>query len=499
MKKILETKRTYLRKLTPDDYNNLCTIMQDEQTMYAYEGAFTDDEVTAWLDKQLKNYADYGYGLWAIIDRETEAFIGQAGLTLQYAGSEDQSEREIEVGYLLCREFWHMGYATEVARACKNYAFKVLHAIKVVSIIRDTNSASRAVAERNEMISESSFVKHYKGFAMPHIVYAHYFLVPAALQTEVKTVAILADNVSPLNDYAAEFLRQNDFSVFEIPSSKKLSEDEIWDFAESADAVIAGMEHYNAQTLARLPKLKLIARRGVGVDAVDLEACTRHGIVVTRTVGAVEGAVAELSLTFILNFAREIKANNEALHAHNWKKTISDGTYGKTVGIIGFGGIGQELARLCYALGMQIVYTSRHENKEAAKQFNASFVSLERLLTISDYVSINIPLNDETRGLIGKHEINLMKPSAVLINTARGAIVDENALAKALKLRQLRGAGIDVFTDEPCKNSPLFDCENAILTPHTGTFTKETFIKMNNMAAESIVRFFRGKRDNTQA
>lgn len=161
---ILETERLALREMQPSDFDALCRIMQDEQTMTAYEGAFSDAEVQAWLDRQLERYRTWGFGLWAVILKETDAMIGQCGLTMQpWKGQE-----VLEIGYLFERGYWHRGYATEAARACKAYAFDVLNANEVCSIIRDTNTASQNVALRNGMQRADSWVKHYRGVDMPH-------------------------------------------------------------------------------------------------------------------------------------------------------------------------------------------------------------------------------------------------------------------------------------------------------------------------------------------
>lgn len=161
---ILETERLYLRELTQEDYPSLCRILQDEETMYAYEGAFCDTEVQEWLDRQISRYRRWGFGLWAVILKETDQMIGQCGLTMQPW----KGEEVLEVGYLLERNFWHRGYATEAARACRDYAFEVLQAKEVCSIIRDTNLASQKVAIRNGMCRKDSDIKHYKGVDMLH-------------------------------------------------------------------------------------------------------------------------------------------------------------------------------------------------------------------------------------------------------------------------------------------------------------------------------------------
>ena len=164
---ILETKRLYMREMSRSDFDPICKILQDEETMYAYEGAFRDDEVWEWIDRQILRYDKLGHGLWAVILKESEELIGQCGLTIQ-----DIPDRQVvEIGYLFRRKYWHRGYATEAAKACREYAFHVLNVEEVFSIIRDTNTASRNVAERNGMEQVGSFVKRYRGVDMPHDVF----------------------------------------------------------------------------------------------------------------------------------------------------------------------------------------------------------------------------------------------------------------------------------------------------------------------------------------
>lgn len=165
---ILETERLVLRKMSQSDFGSLCRILQDDEVMYAYEGAFSDEEVQSWLDKQLKRYSDDGFGLYAVILKETGEMIGQCGLTIQ----EFKDKKVLEVGYLFQKAFWHKGYAAEAAIACKQYAFDVLKAQEVYSIIRDNNTASQNVAKRNGMTIVDSFVKQYRGFDMPHLVFS---------------------------------------------------------------------------------------------------------------------------------------------------------------------------------------------------------------------------------------------------------------------------------------------------------------------------------------
>lgn len=164
----METGRLLLREMTQSDYADLCKILQDEDVMYAYEGAFSDEEAHEWLDRQISRYKEYGFGLYAVILKETCDMIGQCGLTIQ----EFNGKRMLEIGYLFQKLYWHKGYAIEAAMACKEYAFTVLKADEVFSIIRDTNIASQKVAKRNGMVHTDTFIKHYRGVDMPHYVFS---------------------------------------------------------------------------------------------------------------------------------------------------------------------------------------------------------------------------------------------------------------------------------------------------------------------------------------
>ena len=165
---ILRTKRLVLRKLESEDFEDVCKLLQDPVVMYAYEGAFSAQEVRDWMEKQFRRYREDGFGLWGVMKKDKGELIGQCGLTYQeYAG-----RRVVEIGYLFRKEFWHQGYATEAAVACKTYAFDVLGCDEVYSIIRDTNIASQKVARRNGMEKVDAFIKHYRNIEMPHLVFS---------------------------------------------------------------------------------------------------------------------------------------------------------------------------------------------------------------------------------------------------------------------------------------------------------------------------------------
>lgn len=168
MRYIIETPRLLMREMGMGDFKDICSILQDERVMYAYNGAFSDEETSGWIERQIKRYAEYKFGLWAVLLRESGKIIGQCGITMQ----EYDGRLVPEIGYLFAYDYWHHGYATESAAACKDYGFNTLHFDTLYSIIRDTNTASINVALRNGMRPSGTLTKHYRGTEMPHIVYS---------------------------------------------------------------------------------------------------------------------------------------------------------------------------------------------------------------------------------------------------------------------------------------------------------------------------------------
>lgn len=165
---ILETERLILREMNKSDYADICKMLKDEQVMYAYEHAFSDEEAVQWIERQMSRYKQYGFGWWAVILKDNGKLIGQCGLTMQPCGDSEK----LEVGYMFCKEYWKKGYATEAAVACKEYAFDKLKAESVCSIIRENNIPSQNVAIRNGMTVTDRVIKHYYGMDMPHLVYS---------------------------------------------------------------------------------------------------------------------------------------------------------------------------------------------------------------------------------------------------------------------------------------------------------------------------------------
>lgn len=257
-----------------------------------------------------------------------------------------------------------------------------------------------------------------------------------------------------------------------------------------SDAAIVGLEPITSEVLEKCPNLKIISRRGIGVDSIDLDACKCYNVTVTRTAGTVEKSVAEHCIAYILHFARQIPMQNDIMHNSKWERVLMPGAKNKILGLVGFGAIGREVAKVANSLGMQVIYNCRHPQTKWETEYGVKYCDFSELLKNSDYISVHTPLTEVTKGMFGKEQFEKMKKSAVFINTAREDITDYFALAKALEAGKIRGACIDVFRNEPCTDSPLIKCKNAILTPHTASYTAETFKAMNECAAQNVVDFF---------
>jgi glyoxylate reductase len=248
--------------------------------------------------------------------------------------------------------------------------------------------------------------------------------------------------------------------------------------------------------------LRIIANMAVGYDNVDVEAAGERGVVVTNTPGVLDETTADVAFMLLLAAARRLGEGERLLRAGKWewwgpKQFMGRDVWGKRLGIIGFGRIGQALARRAKGFGMDILYHNRSRREEAEQEIGARYLELDELLETADFISIHIPLTPETKHLIGAHELRKMKPEAVLVNTSRGAVVDEAALAYALADRRIFAAGLDVYEEEPEVHPRLLELENVVLAPHIGSASVETRDKMAVLAAENIVAVLSGEEPKT--
>jgi len=280
--------------------------------------------------------------------------------------------------------------------------------------------------------------------------------------------------------------------------------DELLEAARGASGVLSTVtEKMDAEFMdACGDGLKVIANLAVGYDNVDLEAAKERGIVVTNTPSVLDETTADVAFMLLLAAARRLGESERVLRAGKWewwgpKLFMGPDVWGKKLGIIGMGRIGQAVARRGRGFDMEVLYYNRSRNEEAEKELGARYLDFDELLRESDFVSIHTPLTDETRHLISASELEKMKPEAVLVNTSRGPVVDEAALAEALAEGSIFAAGLDVYEEEPKIHPNLLDLENVVLAPHIGSGSIETRDKMAVLAAENIVAVLSGEESKT--
>jgi glyoxylate reductase len=248
--------------------------------------------------------------------------------------------------------------------------------------------------------------------------------------------------------------------------------------------------------------LRIIANMAVGYDNIDVGAATERGVIVTNTPGVLDETTADVAFMLVLAAARRLGEGERLLRAGKWewwgpKQLRGLDVWGKTLGIVGMGRIGRAVARRGKGFGMEILYHNRSRNEEAEEELGARYVGLEELLRESDFVSIHTPLTEDTRHLISERELGLMGETAVLVNTSRGPVVDEAALARALREGRIFAAGLDVYEGEPEVHPELLELENAVLAPHIGSATVETRDRMATLAAENLAAVLRGEQPKT--
>ena len=273
---------------------------------------------------------------------------------------------------------------------------------------------------------------------------------------------------------------------------------------QDADILVSTFDYrVPRELIASMPKLRLIANFGAGYNNIDLDACRERGIRVTNTPQPVIEPTAELAFALMIDVARRVSEFDRRIRSgakqpaelFGVMRNLSHSLYGKTLGIIGMGRIGQALARRAIACGMKVIYHNRHEltservNELKKEGIEATYVDFQTLLQDSDYVSLNLPYTPEVHHLIGKPELGMMKRTAYLINTARGAHVDEQALVEALKNGIIAGAALDVYEHEPVISSELLSLPNVVLSPHTGTGTWEGRLAMCENVCDNILAF----------
>jgi glyoxylate reductase len=297
-----------------------------------------------------------------------------------------------------------------------------------------------------------------------------------------------------------EMLREH-YEVEVNPYDRVLYKEEIVAGVKDKDALLCLLTDTIDRDIIEVGEnLKIISNYAVGYNNINVDCATERGIIVTNTPGVLSETTADLVFALLMATARRIPEGDKFMREgkfRGWAPELILGSdvYGKTLGIIGLGRIGQLVAKRAKGFDMKVLYHSKRRKLNLEREMGIKFSELDNILEKSDFVTLHVPLTPETEGLIGERELELMKPTAYLINTSRGDVVDEPALIKALKEGKLRGAGLDVFWGEPTDVNPeLYELENTVLAPHMGSASYETRSKMAEMAAQAVIDALEGKK-----
>lgn len=289
-------------------------------------------------------------------------------------------------------------------------------------------------------------------------------------------------------------LKRAGCQVVSSPYDRPLQAAELEGLIGEVDGVILGLDRVTAEVMAAGKRLKVLSRHGVGLDNIDLGAATQRGIVVTYTPGANRVAVAELTVALMLCLARRIPQHWDLVRKGGWQRTVGLELLDKTLGVIGLGNVGREVIARADGFGMRFLVHTLEPDAAVGERYRIKYVTLQRLLAESDFVSLHCSLGPDRAAIIGREQLRAMKPTAYLINTGRGELVDEGALYQALVEGWIAGAACDVLAQEPPQDNPLLTLDCFIATPHMGASTEESVRRMGLMAAQNALLVLEGKR-----
>lgn len=305
-------------------------------------------------------------------------------------------------------------------------------------------------------------------------------------------VLIAPMTLAGLNTSFVQILKDAGLELVYPNLGRQLNEEELLKNLDGITASLAGSEPYTERVFKTHPQLKVIARVGVGYDAVDIAAATRLGVAVTITPGANHDSVAEHTFALILALAKDVVNQHNALVRGGWPRKTNLPLRTQTLGLVGLGRIGKAMAHLAKAFGMKVIAYDPYPDRAFAQAHGIPLLTFEQLLAEADYVSLHLPATAETKHLINNKTLALMKPTAFLLNTARGVIVNEADLYEALKQRRIAGAGLDVFEEEPPGKIPLFGLDTVVVTPHNAGTDVKGRDDMAESAARAIVDLLNG-------
>lgn len=311
---------------------------------------------------------------------------------------------------------------------------------------------------------------------------------------KAKKVLVTATNYSKLCADAKRLLESHGCEIIENRFGRPLTFEELKEVVGSVDGVIAGVDTWNEAVFKLAPQLQGIARFGVGVDNIDLEAARKYGIQVTNVPRGNANAVAELAIGLMISVRRHIPALDRSTKNGGWERFVGSELAGGTIGLLGFGNIAQLTAKKLKGFDVEIIAYDKYPDTTKAAEYGVKLTTIDDVLAYSDIVSIHLPSLRETRHIMNDDAFARMKASAIFINTARGAVVDEQALYRALSSGLIAGAAIDVYESEPVSaGNPILQIQNLITTPHTAAETAETYTRVSMITAQALLDIFEGR------
>lgn len=291
---------------------------------------------------------------------------------------------------------------------------------------------------------------------------------------------------------ALDPLRERGAELVANPYGRPMSPDELVPALSDVDGVIAGLDTFSAEVFAAAPQLAVVARYGVGYDRIDLQAARSAGVRVTNTPGANGHSVAELAVGLMFAVARQIPQTSTAVAAGEWPRFQGIELAGRRLGVLGLGAIGAATARMAQGIGMEVLGFDPGLNAEQIGQLGVTAAELEEIFAHSDVLSLHIPLNEHTRHIVSAARINAMPQGAIIINTARGGLIDEQAAARALDAGHLHGIGLDAYETEPPTDSPLVGHPRVVATPHSGAHSEESVQRTATAAVKNLLAVLDG-------
>jgi D-3-phosphoglycerate dehydrogenase / 2-oxoglutarate reductase len=314
-----------------------------------------------------------------------------------------------------------------------------------------------------------------------------------ATMGRTRKILIAAHFATASGDPLLQPLLDAGFELVWNTTGRFLTEDELAALLPNVVGTLAAVEPYTERVFAQAPELRVVSRFGVGYEKIDVEAATRHGVAIAMAFGGNHEAVADYALGLMLALADDIMAHDRQIKAGRWIMDLHPGLWGSTVGIVGLGRIGKAVARRCHACRTLLLAYEPQPDLDFVCEYDVRLVPLDTLLRESDFVTLHLPSTPATVGLMDRKHLALMKPTAYLINTARGTLVNEADLAEALASRRIAGAGLDVFAVEPPWASPLLTAENVVLSPHSAASDQRAKAAVLRRAVDSIVAVVAGR------